>query len=140
MTESARPVPVPDAQSEPYWDAAARHQLVAARCSACGRFSVPPDVVCAHCGDPTAHFDWEPLKGTGVIRSWTVMHQSFVPGFDDLPFVLVDVELDDQADLRTIARLLDGPTVPLRLGDPVTVVFEDIAPDISIPAFALVER
>ncbi len=43
------------------------------------------------------------------------MHQSFLPGFDDLlPFVLVDVELDEQADLRTIGRLLDGPDAPLR--------------------------
>ena len=38
------------------------------------------------------------------------MRQSFLPGFDDdLPFVLVDVELEEQADLRMIGRLLDGP-------------------------------
>jgi hypothetical protein len=64
------------------------------------------------------------------------MHQSSVPGFDDaLPFVLVDVELDDQADLRMIARLLDGRDVPVKLGDRVTSVFEDIAPGVAIPAF-----
>ena len=66
------------------------------------------------------------------------MHQSFVPGFDDdLPFVLVDVELDEQADLRMIARLLDGLDVPVQLGDRVTAAFEDIAPGVAIPAFVL---
>ena len=36
------------------------------------------------------------------------MRQSFLQGFD-VPFVLVDVELVEQADLRLIGRLLDGP-------------------------------
>lgn len=65
------------------------------------------------------------------------MHQSFLPGFDDVPFVLVDVELDEQPDLRMIGRLLDGPDAALRLGDRVIVAFEDVAPGIAIPAFEL---
>ena len=32
------------------------------------------------------------MSGRGVVRSWTVVRQSFLPGFD-VPFVLVDVEL-----------------------------------------------
>ena len=69
------------------------------------------------------------------------MRQSFLPGFDDdLPFVLVDVELDEQADLRMIGRLLDGPDVALHLGDRVVVAFEDLAPGVSVPAFALERR
>jgi uncharacterized OB-fold protein len=129
-------VPVPDEWSAPFWEAAARHRLTAAACSACGAYSIPPDVVCPHCGDPDAEFSFRPLSGRGTVRSWTVVHQPNVPGFDDeLPFVLVDVELDDQADLRMVARLLDEPDVPVRLGDRVTSVFEDIAPGVAIPAF-----
>ena len=51
--------------------------------------------------------------------------------------VQVDVELADQADTRMIGRLLDGPDVPLRPGIPVTLAFEDLAPDVAIPAFVL---
>jgi uncharacterized protein len=66
------------------------------------------------------------------------MRQSFLPGFDaDVPFVLVDVELDEQPDLRLIGRLTDGPDAPLRIGSRVSVAFEDLSPGISIPAFAL---
>ena len=138
MSESTRPIPVPDAQSAPFWEATARHELTAAKCSHCGMFSIPPDVVCAYCGDPDATSSFERVSGRGVVRSWTVMHQSFAPGFDDdVPFVLVDVELAEQDDLRMIGRLVDGPNAPLHLGDRVTATFEDLGDGVSIPAFAL---
>ena len=133
-----RPVPVPDERSQGYWDAAAEHVLAIARCSRCDTFAIPPDIVCSHCHSTEPDFTYVPVSGRGVVRSWTVMHQSFVPGFDDLvPFVLVDVELDEQADLRTIGRLLDGPDAHLAIGAHVTVAFEDLAPGISVPAFEL---
>jgi hypothetical protein len=135
---STRPVPVPDERSQGYWDAAAEHVLAIARCSRCDTFVMPPDIVCSHCHSTEPDFTFVPVSGRGVVRSWTVMHQSFVPGFDDLvPFVLVDVELEDQADLRTIGRLLDGPDADLAVGARVAVAFEDLAPGISVPAFAL---
>jgi uncharacterized OB-fold protein len=133
-----RPVPVPDERSQGYWDAAADHVLAVARCSVCDAFSIPPDVVCQHCHSTEPDFHFVPVSGRGVVRSWTVMHQSFVPGFDDLvPFVLVDVELEEQPDLRTIGRLLDGPDAPLAIGTRVTIAFEDLAPGVSVPAFEL---
>ncbi len=133
-----RPVPVPDERSQGYWDAAAEHVLALAKCSRCGAFAIPPDIVCSHCHSTEPDFVYTPVSGRGVVRSWTVMHQSFVPGFDDLvPFVLVDVELEEQADLRTIGRLLDGPEADLAIGAHVTVAFEDLAPGISVPAFEL---
>jgi uncharacterized OB-fold protein len=101
-------------------------------------FSLPPDVVCPHCGTTSPDFAFEPVSGRGVVRAWTVVRQSFLPGFDDdLPFVLVDVELDDQRELRLIGRLVDGVDAPLSLGARVLPAFEDIAPGVAVPAFAL---
>ena len=135
---NARPMPVPDERSAPYWDAAARHVLTAARCARCSEFTLPPDSVCPHCHSPEPDFGFEPVTGRGIVRSWTIMRQPSLPGFAaDTPFVLVDVELDDQPDLRLIGRLLDGPYVPLHIGDPVTVAFEDVADGVVVPAFAL---
>ncbi len=136
MTETSRPVPVPDERSREFWAAAAEHSLVLARCARCATFSHPPDVVCPHCGSSDPAFEFTLVDGSGTVRSWTVMRQSFLPGFD-VPFVLVDVELSVQADLRLIGRLLDGPDAPLRLGAPVRVAFEDVAPGVAVPAFAL---
>ena len=73
-------------------------------------FTHPPEPVCPHCHHTDPRFAFELVAGHGVIRSWTVIRRSFLPGFDDdLPFVLVDVALDGHDDLRLIGRLLDGP-------------------------------
>ena len=133
-----RPLPVPDAQSAPYWAAAAQHDLSIARCSRCQQFSHPPDIICPQChhGDP--QFRFEQVSGDGTVRSWVVIRQSFLPGFDaDVPFVLVDVELDVQDELRLIGRLINGPDAPLRVGNRVRLAFEDLAPEVAVPAFAL---
>lgn len=135
---SARPLPVPDESSSAFWSAAADHVLTVARCARCGKFSMPPGVACPHCHATDPDFAFTPVSGRGVVRSWTVVRQAFLPGFDaDLPFVLVDVELAEQAELRLIGRLLDGPNADLHIGDPVTVGFEDLAPGVAVPAFEL---
>ncbi len=137
MSTPTRVVPVPDAVSAPYWEAAAAHVLTVARCSRCRAFTVFVDVVCPHCHSTDPAFVFEAVSGRGAVRSWTIVHQSFLPGFVDLPFVLVDVELDEQPELRLIGRLLDGSDAPLHLGDRVQVAFEDLAPGVAIPAFEL---
>jgi uncharacterized OB-fold protein len=135
---SGRPLPVPDDQSRPFWDAAASHVLALARCSRCGAFSHPPDVSCPHCRSTNPEFVFTPVLGTGTIRSWTVMHQSFLPGFDGaVPFVLVDVEIAAHPEVRLIGRLVDGADVSLQIGTAVQVAFEDLAPGVAVPAFAL---
>ena len=135
---TGRPQPVPDEASAPFWSAAAEHVLTVARCGQCRRFTMPPDVVCPHCSSPDPDFEFTPVSGRGIVRSWTVVRQAFLPGFDDdIPFVLVDVELVQQADLRLIGRLLDGVDADLHIGDPVAVAFEDLTPGVAVPAFEL---
>jgi hypothetical protein len=131
-------VPVADEISAPFWEAAARHVLVLAQCAACGTFTHPPDAVCRECGRAEPGFDFAEVVGVGVVRSWTVMRQSFLPGFDDdIPFVLVDVELAAAPGIRLIGRLLDGPAAPLQTGAPVALAFEDVGGGYSVPAFEL---
>lgn len=140
MTTLHRPVPVPDESSAPFWEAAARHVLTLARCAQCGSFTHPPDAVCLHCGSTEPGFAFVECEGAGTVRSWTVMRQSFLPGFDDdVPFVLVDVELSDPAGIRLIGRLLDGAEADLRAGAPVRLAFEDLGPGVAVPAFVLAQ-
>jgi uncharacterized protein len=142
VTTPQRPVPVVDDRSAPFWEAADRGVLAIARCARCESYSHPPDVVCPHCHSSEPDFVFTAVSGRGSIRSWTVMRQSFLPGFE-VPFVLVDVELDEQSELRLIGRLLDGEDPKLQLGARVHVAFESLAPSVaesvSVPAFALGE-
>jgi uncharacterized protein len=135
---TGRPLPVADESSAPFWSATAEHVLTVARCGRCGQCTMPPDVVCPHCHATDPGFEFTPVSGRGTVRSWTVVRQAFLPGFDDdLPFVLVDVELVEQSELRLIGRLLDGVGADLHIGIKVVVAFEDLAPGVAVPAFEL---
>lgn len=134
--EARRPLPEPDESSAAFWAAAARHVLTLAKCSRCGEMTLPPDVTCPHCLSTEPQFTFEPVSGRGRIRTWTVIRQSFLRGFD-VPFVLVDVELEHQPQVRMVARLLAAVDTPLAIGLPVQAAFEDLAPGVSVPAFVL---
>ena len=136
---ASKPLPVPDESSARYWAAATQGVLALPRCSVCGEYTLPPTAVCPHCGSTDPRFSADPVEGGGAVRSWTVVRDSFLPGFaDDVPYVLVDVELDAQRDLRIIGRLVDGVDTPLHLDDRVRVVFDELADGVAVPAFALV--
>jgi uncharacterized OB-fold protein len=134
----ARPVPVADEGSAEFWAATARGELVLARCSACAAAVHPPAPVCPACGSTEPAWAFEAAAPTGVVRSWTVLRQPFLPGFvDDLPIALVDVAIDGTDDVRLIGRLLDGVDAPVRLGAAVTLDFEHLGDGIAVPAFRL---
>lgn len=138
MTETfIKPVPVPDEDSEGFWSAAAQHVLALRRCTECGFFGYPPTVICRSCLSTRRSFAYEPVSGRGQVVTWSVMHQAFLPGFrGDVPYVVVDVELVEQPGLRLVAQLI-GPAEGLAIGAPVEVVFDDVAPGVSVPHFAL---
>jgi uncharacterized OB-fold protein len=141
MEPARKPLPVPDPLSEDFWRAAASHVLALQRCAACGWYSHPPDVICVNCLSPERAFRSEPVSGRGRIRSWTVMHDAFLPGFrPDVPYVVIDVELDEQSGLRMIGQLVGAEAAALALGAAVEVTFDDVAEGMAVPQFRLVGR
>ena len=135
-----RPVPVPDASSAGVWQAAADHRLVVQRCTNCGWLSYPPDVICSRCLTTRPLFEWQPVSGRGTLRSWTVVHTAFLPGFTPyVPYVVAAAELVEQGGLRLFARLVDAPEAMLTYGAAVETVFEDVADGVAIPVFRLLE-
>jgi uncharacterized OB-fold protein len=138
-----RPLPVPDEVSAPFWAATARGELALARCAACGAVAHPPSPVCPSCRSTEPAWAFAVVAGTGVVRSWTVLRQPFLPGFaDDLPIVLVDVAIDgtrhpNGSDVRLIGRLLDGVDAPVAIGAEVSIDFEHLGDEVAVPAFRL---
>ena len=90
-TEWTRPIPRPDAVSAPYWEAAARGELLIQRCPACGHRQFYPRAVCTVCGaDPV----WERASGRGTVHTFTVIRQNYAKPFrDELPYVVAMIEL-----------------------------------------------
>ena len=136
-----KPVPVPDALSAGFWDAAGRYVLAMQRCRNCGWLAYPPNIICTSCLSQEAVFDWTPVSGHGRITSWTVIHQAFLPGFaEDVPYTVVQVELREQPGLRIVGRLMGDPPTELRVGLPVSVTFEDVADGLAVPGFVVAEE
>lgn len=133
-----KPVPVVDQWSEGFWLAAGRHTLAMQRCAHCGHLAYPPTQVCAICLDPDPQFHFDELSGRGLLRCWTLMIDTFLPGFrDELPFVIADIELIEQPGLRIIAQLRGASNMFLRQGAPVTVAFRDLPGHLAVPEFEL---
>ncbi len=65
-----------------------------------------------------------PLSGRGVVYTFTVNHQPFLPGLR-VPYVVAIVELAEQQGLQLITRIVNCEPDDVRIGMPVRVVFAD---------------
>lgn len=99
------PQPLPDVDTEGFWQATAGGYLAMCRCRSCRQWLQPPLERCRICAAETA---FEPVAGTGVIYSFIVVRQAAVPGYlHDLPYVVALVDLDEQPGLRLPGRVVD---------------------------------
>lgn len=99
----------------------ARGELRLRRCKACHEWCHVPRVTCPNCA--STDWSWEPVKGTGRVFTWTVVHRAMHPAFvDDVPYAVVVVELDEGP--RIVSGIVDCPPEELVMDMPVEVVFE----------------
>lgn len=86
------PIPEPGRLSMPYWQAAARGELVFQRCVPCGSVPMKPVSVCAECG--SRDLAWQPSAGLGSLYSWTVVGRPQTPAFI-VPYAPAIVRMDE---------------------------------------------
>lgn len=135
MSEYAKPVPVPDHDTRPFWDACKGHELRAQRCKACRRFRWPPQGFCPSCY--SWEHEWALLSGHGTVKSFSVVHHSAVPSFkEDLPYVVAVIALEGTDDHVDIASNIVGcPWEDVKVGMPVEVMFDDVSAEATLPRF-----
>ena len=125
-----RPLPEPDDQSAPFWEAAAHRQLVVQRCASCAAVRHPPRPMCPVCG--SFQQTWDPASGRGRVWSWIVCHPPVLPAFEDnVPYNVVVVELEE--GVRMIGNLLGVPNRDIAEGMDVVVEFEDAGEGVVLP-------
>jgi uncharacterized OB-fold protein len=126
-----RPLPRPDNVTAPYWEAAARGELLIQRCPACGHRQFYPRAVCTACGaDP----EWQRASGRGTVHTFTIIRQNYAKPFrDELPYVVAMVDLDE--GVRIMSNITDCPVEDVRIGLPVEAHFVTAADDIGVPFF-----
>lgn len=132
MSEQTRPVPKPDRDSAFYWAAVRRRELVFQQCSECGRFRFYPRSVCPSC--LSEKFEWRNSLGRGTVYSFTVIHRAPTPAFRDrVPYVLALIDLPE--GVRMMSNVIGCDPARVRIGMPVTVDFEEVSDEISLPVF-----
>ena len=135
MADDAKPLPVRDLDSLPFWEGCARHELRAQRCLDCGWFRWPPRPLCSRCHSWNA--EWVTLPGTGTVLSFVEVHHATSLAFtDDVPYAIVEVALDGSDDqVRLTSNLVDHDQEHLRVGLPVQVAFDEVTADVTLPRF-----
>ena len=129
MPPEARPVPVPDEASAPFFEGAARGELMLQHCRACGAFMWPVKSRCVECF--SADIEWSAASGRGELYSFVVVHQRY-PGFDE-PYVLATVATPEGVRFNTSIGGADPDD--LRIGMQLEVVFDSVSDDVVVPRF-----
>jgi uncharacterized OB-fold protein len=128
------PLPAASRETLPWWEAAAAHRLVVQRCAACALPRHPPGPACPACH--AVEFDWIESAGRGTVYTFTVVHRAFVPSLAGrVPYVVAVIALDDVAGVRLVSNVVDVDPAAVRIGMPVAVVWEDVAPGVALPRF-----
>jgi uncharacterized OB-fold protein len=128
-----KPLPVPDPDSQLFWQGCKRHKLLLQRCADCGRYRYPPAPVCAHCRSRAA--EWREASGRGRVYSWIVVHHP-VPRevyAAEVPYVVALIELEE--GVRIASNVVGCAADAVAADMPVSVTFEDVNETISLPKF-----
>jgi uncharacterized OB-fold protein len=126
------PMPMANAITLPWWQAAAEHRLVVQRCTSCEHTRLPPAPLCPECRSEES--DWKEVSGRGEVYTYTTVHRPIAAG-QELPFVIAVIALEDSGGLRLISNLVNVDPQDLEIGMPVELVWEDMSADLAIPRF-----
>ena len=125
-----RLLPRLDADNRFFWTSGEDGRLRFLRCGACRSFVHPPAPRCPQCLSES--LAPEAVSGRGVVESFTVNYQQWIPGAD--PYIVAWVSIDEQPDVRLTTNLVGIEPGQVSIGMPVEVTFEQ-ADDVWLPLF-----
>lgn len=135
MGADAERLPVPDipvnAETRPYFAAAAEGRLVLPRCRDCGWVIWYPRQFCNECGSLSV--DWVRACGRGRIYTFTVVRRGEGEYRDSTPYVLAYVDLEEGP--RVLTNIVGGDPADLRIGTDVVVTFQPTGTGAALPRF-----
>ena len=128
----ARPTPIADALSAPYWDNVAQGRFTLPRCTACSRFHFYPRPACPHCGAET--LTWTAASGRGSVYSFSIVQRAPSAAFaGDVPYVVAIVATDEGPHL--MSRVVGVRPDEVRIGMRVRVRVEAQGDAPMLPLF-----
>jgi uncharacterized OB-fold protein len=119
------PAPVIYPENQPFWDAAARGELLIPHCATCGPYWYPRPY-CPHCG--SEHTELRRSAGTGVVYSLSITRRA-----GPIAYAIAYVTLDEGVTI--MSNLADCDLDSVKIGDRVEVVFKPTDGGPPVPLF-----
>lgn len=119
------PAPVKNPETMPFWQAAAKGELLLKTCRACGEPHFYPRSICPFCGSDDT--EWLASRGKGRIYSWSAMRR--VP----VPYAIAFVTLEEGPTI--MSNIVECDFDALRIGQQVEVVFQPAEDGTAVPMF-----
>jgi len=127
-----RPLPELSGLAGEFYGYCRRGELRFQRCGECRAWRHVPREMCPECG--SWEWTWEASSGHGVVFSWTVVERALHPAFqDDTPYACVIVEMAE--GVRVLSHVVGVAPADLAIDMPVTVEFDAVTDDVTLPRF-----
>jgi uncharacterized protein len=118
-----------DESSAPFFEGAARGELVLQRCRSCEKWMWPVKFRCIHCFAPDV--EWRAASGRATLYSLSVIHQQY-PGFPSA-YVIATVETDEGVRFNT--TLVGEDVEKTAIGSPLVAEFDADEKPFTVPRF-----
>ena len=120
------PIPHPNHDTKPYWDAARDDRLALQHCTACNTVQAVPRSFCGNC--QSTDLVWRDAARQGKIASFSIVHRGPTKAFKEYsPYVLALVDITD--GIRLMLNIVGDDRLEAQIGDPVEIVFESRGSD-----------
>jgi len=135
-TAYEKPLPVVDAETQPYWDGAKKHKLMLQQCQGCSKYIFYARTLCPHCH--SERLTWKEVSGDGTVYTFTIARRPAGPAFKaDAPYVIALIDLKEGA--RMMSNIVTPDVSRVKIGQKVKVTFDDVTPEITLPKFVIRE-
>lgn len=134
MAEYNKPIPVPQPESDRYWEGTRRGEIWLRKCLDCDQAYFYPRDICPECF--SRNTDWVHASGKGAVFTYAIVHRPPHAGFmADAPYITAIVELEEGVKIPTNLVGIDPEPENVQIGMPVKAVFEKITDEITLPKF-----
>lgn len=129
-----RQLPIPDEDSQVFWEGCRRQRLLLQQCTACARFRFPPSPLCPHCW--STRVTWQVDPGAGEVVTFCVYHADLAgPAWQAaVPYVVAVIRLHYSGVLM-LSNVVGVAVETMAIGLPVQVGFTALDERTTLPQF-----
>ncbi len=129
------PRPYITMDAAPYWQAVKEGRLIFQRCAGCGSAVWQPRSVCPYC--TRTDLRWEDANGRGTVYSFsTIFHPPLAIWTSKVPYTVGLIHM--QEDYYFFSEIVAKPE-QIRIGAAVSVFFDRVDDDLTLPKFRLID-